>query len=88
MANAKIETVTKTVEKEIEEKVYTLTLSEDEAKVIRAFVGWVAGSPSNTYAKYTQPVFNALVDARVPMVGFNSFFKLDGPYLRALPIAK
>lgn len=88
MANAKIETITKTVEKKVEEKVYTLTLSEPEAEVIRAMVGWTVGETGSTYSKHTYSIYEALSSARVPMKSFKTFFKFDGGYIRALPLSK
>jgi hypothetical protein len=88
MANAIIKTVTKTVEKEEKEKVYTLTLSEPEAEVIRAMVGWTVGDTGSTYSKHTYSIYNALSSARVPVKSFKTFFKFDCGYIRALPLSK
>jgi len=63
MADAKIETVTKTVPKEVEEKVYTVTLSEEEAKTVVSILGMVNGSPLSTYRQYSRPVYYALSNA-------------------------
>lgn len=88
MADAIIKTVTKTVQKEEKEKVYTLTLSEPEAEVIRAIVGWTVGNTAVTYSKFTYSIYEALSSARVPMKSFTDFFKFDGQYIRALPLSK
>lgn len=88
MANAIIKTETKTVETEVKERVYTLTLSEQEAEVIRAMVGWTVGNTTDTYSKYTYPIYSALSSADVPVKSFNEFFNFDGVYIRSLPLSK
>lgn len=60
MANATVETVSKVVEKKIEEKVYVLTLDETEALIVKSLVGNVGGQRVNTYRKITEGIFFAL----------------------------
>lgn len=77
MANAKIETITKTVETEIEEEVYNLTLSKDEAQTLYALLGLVGGSASTTYNKHTYSIWNALGGSRgIVYKGFSSLFTI------------
>lgn len=70
MAKATVETVTKTVEKEVEEEAVTLTMSRDEAMAVRAALGCIQGRglvPS--YATRTAKVRNALARAGIRAYG-------------------
>lgn len=66
MANAKIETVSKPVSTVVEEKVYTLTLNEEEAKSLKALAGSVVGGEADTYNRDTFAIWDALFYAGVP----------------------
>lgn len=78
MANAKIETVSKPVSTVVEEKVYTLTLNEEEAKSLKALAGSVYGSEADTYNRDTFAIWDALFYAGVPGVAFNTRFTVSG----------
>lgn len=74
MATAKTDTVKKTVEKEVQEEVVTLTMSREEAKVLRAALGCIAGRGLRpTYARDTSKIRNALEAAGVVAHGPNFF---------------
>jgi predicted short-subunit dehydrogenase-like oxidoreductase (DUF2520 family) len=70
MAKATVDTVTKTVSKEVAEKVYVLTLTEDEAMSLRALtgVGRAGDGIEPTYWKHTDDIYNTLRRAGVPAV--------------------
>lgn len=77
MADAKIETVKKSVETEIQEEVYTLTLSKDEAQTLYTLLGNIAGSATTTYNKHTYSIWNSLGGARgIRYRGFSNFFTI------------
>lgn len=60
MAKATTDTISKTVQKTVEEKVYVVTLSEEEAKSLFALTGIVGGSPLDTYSAHTEAFRKAL----------------------------
>lgn len=77
MADAKIETVKKSVETEIQEEVYTLILSKDEAQTLYTLLGNIGGSVTATYNKHTYSVWNALGKSRGIRYGsFNGRFTI------------
>lgn len=76
MAKAEITTVTKTVETEVQEKAYTLTLNEEEAMLLRALVGNVRGSEFSTYNKYGLSIWSALYNVGVPGVVHSTRFTI------------
>lgn len=88
MARATIETQTVTKTEEVEERVYTLTLSEEEAKSLRALTGWVAGSLVSTYCKHTSSIYGALSKAGVRVGGFSDRFELGDVFIKAKTITK
>lgn len=79
MANASVKTVTKEVVEEKEENFYVLTLSEDEALMIRAVAGNVAGG-SKSWAKHSSAVYYALSKAMgtaYPVFDASKFVRLS-----------
>lgn len=77
MADAKIETVKKSVETEVQEDVYTLTLNRDEAQTLYTLLGNIAGSASTTYNKHTYSIWSALGKSRGIRYGsFNGRFTI------------
>lgn len=87
MAKASIETISKTKTEEVSEKVYTLTLSEDEAKTLFALTGRIVGDfGGSTYAKHTTSVRVALADAGLPYMYFDKRFTIEGNDIRGKKI--
>lgn len=74
MAKATVDTVTKTVEKEVREKVYVLTLSEAEAKAFFALTGGVDGNRVTTHNKHIWAARTALENAGIKNVWFSDHF--------------
>lgn len=68
MAKATTDTVQKTVETEIEETTYVLTLSEEEAKTLFALTGAVTGIPADTYRRDVVAIRKALGAAKLPYI--------------------
>jgi hypothetical protein len=66
MATAVAKVETKTVEKEVREKVYKLELTELEAKVLLYLLGQVAGDRLTSYRRETSNIFAAMRVAGVP----------------------
>jgi len=66
MATAIAKVETKTVEKQVREKVYRLELTELEAKVLLYTVGSVGGDRRKSYRRETDNIFAALRTAGVP----------------------
>lgn len=76
MANAKIETVKKKVEKEVPEKVYTLILNEEEARTLYALTSAVAGSSTNSYNRDIYSIWDELGAVGVSYTSFSSRFTI------------
>jgi len=83
MAKAVAETVTKTVQKEVEEKVITLQLSEDEARSIFAFGGEM--NLDVGAGKHVFDIRQALAK-HIPYTYFRDRFDIRNGELRAKPI--
>lgn len=68
MATAKNDTITKTIQEEVKEEIVTLTMTREEATVLRAALGCIGGGFS-TYHKHTSKVKRALIDAGIDVYG-------------------
>lgn len=72
MASATVETVQKTVTSEVEEEVVQLTLTRQEAMILRGLCGIVAGG-DHTYRKFTAQFREAFEAAGIESYGPNYF---------------
>ena len=87
MAEAKVETVTKTVEKEVSEDVYTLKLNREEAQTLYTLLSNVGGNTGTTYNKYVYSIWDAIGSlGGIRFVTFRSRFSLDYNRIAAKPL--
>lgn len=65
MATAAIANVVKAVETTKKVETFTLTLSREEAMVVKAVMDHVAGSSTKSARKHSDAIYDALEDAQI-----------------------
>lgn len=69
---AKAEKVQVEVVKPVQETVYVITLSKDEAFTLRHILSKVGGSPYTSRRKYADAIYSALGAAGIPVPGLGA----------------